>query len=220
MWLWVAMCVEIWLCVAMCGYVQVRVGMYSYGWLCVAMCSYEWLWLAICSHVQLWVALGGYVQLLVAIGSYGWLWMAICCYGCYWWLCMAICCYGWQCVSTCEAVSGYFHYGSEPFLHILNGQCQQTAYKLRSVNLFTLRTQLYSGICIVWWLQLIHFISWLKVIIGEQRLREKQLAGNETSVVVDSLSQVIFLFLLFLGMLISYANGLKQKKNNICVRKN
>ena len=36
---------------------------------------------------------------------------------------------------------------------------QQTAYTLRSVNLFTPRTQLYQGICITWWLELIQFIS-------------------------------------------------------------
>ena len=50
------------------------------------------------------------------------------------------------------------------------------------------------------------------IIIGEQRLREKYLAGNETSVVVDFLSQVIFLFLLFLGILIKYANGVETKE--------
>ena len=44
------------------------------------------------------VAMGGYVWLYVAMGGYV-----------------------WQCVSTCETVSGYFHHGSEPFLHILNG---------------------------------------------------------------------------------------------------
>ena len=45
------------------------------------------------------------------MGGYVWLYVAM----------VAMGGYVWQCVSTCEAFSGYFHYGSEPFLHILNG---------------------------------------------------------------------------------------------------
>ena len=46
---------------------------------------------------------------------------------------------------------------------------QQTADTLRSVDLFTLKTQLYQGICIFWWLEFIDLL----IIIGEPRLREK-----------------------------------------------
>ena len=86
---------------------------------------------------------------------------------------------------------------------------QQTAYTLRSVNLFTPRTRLYQGICIFWWLELKHFIS--QIIIGEPRLREKQLMGKGISVVVNSLSQVIFLFLLFWAFLMR-VNGVETKE--------
>ena len=41
---------------------------------------------------------------------------------------------------------------------------QQTASTLRSVNQFTLRTELYQGICIFWWLEFIHFISWIRLL--------------------------------------------------------
>ena len=50
------------------------------------------------------------------MGGYGWLYVAMVAIGGYVWLYVAM-----DGVSTCEAVSGYFHYGSEPFLHILNG---------------------------------------------------------------------------------------------------
>ena len=48
------------------------------------------------SYGWLYVAMGGYVWLYVSMGSYGG--------------------YVWQCVTTCQAFSGYSHYGLEPFL--------------------------------------------------------------------------------------------------------
>ena len=68
--------------------------------------------------------MGGYVWLyvaMVAMGDYVWLHVAMVAMGGYVWLYVAMGGYVWQCVSTCLAVSGYFHCGSEPFLHILNG---------------------------------------------------------------------------------------------------
>ena len=48
------------------------------------------------SYGWLYVAMGGYVWLYLSMGSYGG--------------------YVWQCVTTCQAFSGYSHYGLEPFL--------------------------------------------------------------------------------------------------------
>ena len=70
------------------------------------------------------VAMGDYVWLhvaMVAMGGYVWLHVALVAMGGYVWPYVAMGGYVWQFVSTCEAFSGYFHYGSEPFLHILNG---------------------------------------------------------------------------------------------------
>jgi len=57
--------------------------------------------------------MGGYRWLCVAMGGYRWLGVAM---GGHRWLCVAMGGYVWQCVTTCQAVSGYSHYGSEPFL--------------------------------------------------------------------------------------------------------
>ena len=60
-------------------------------------------------------------------------------------LCLRLVC---ECV--CVFVGGCSEFGTAR---------QQTAYTLRSVNLFTPRTQLYQGICIFWGLELTQFIS-------------------------------------------------------------
>ena len=59
----------------------------------------------------------------------------------------------------CVGVCGYNDYYS---LEEFETARQQTAHTLRLVNLFTLRKQLYQGICIFWWLELIQFISRMK----------------------------------------------------------
>ena len=65
----------------------------GFRWLCVAMGGYRWLCVAMGGYTWLWVAMYGYMSQWVAMGGYV-----------------------WQCVTTCQAFSGYSHYGSEPFL--------------------------------------------------------------------------------------------------------
>ena len=78
---------------SMCSYVWLGVAMGGYRWLCVAMSGYRWLCVAMGGYTWLWVAMYGYMSQWVAIRGYV-----------------------WQCVTTCQAFSGYSHYGSEPFL--------------------------------------------------------------------------------------------------------
>ena len=68
---------------------------------------------SMCSYVWLGVAMGGYRWLCVAMGGYTWLWVAMYGYMSQW---VTMGGYVWQCVTTCQAVSGYSHYGSAPFL--------------------------------------------------------------------------------------------------------